>query len=736
MALIGKIREKSVLLVVIIGVALFAFILGDWRKITGASTEAIGYGTVYGEMVEPGKFEEANAKFQEQEQNQFAQQQREFTQKDQDAAADKAWNYVVENILFEKEYEALGIDVSENEFRSYLFGTDGFTVLPELAQNFTDSTTGMFNAKMLEKRIQEMEASSDAQVKKQWEESKKYYTDRRKQEKYFALVGQGLYVTKLEAEEEYFAQKEVKSVSFVVRRFSEIDDKEIRLTDSELQKYYEEHKNDKKYENRTSSRDVRYFDITVTPSKGDSAKFNREMNTLKGDFAKSTNDSLFVLKNSDNKVYTKSKLATAVPEDHPKAQQFQSYPKSMDTIFKAAKIGDIVGPYVSKENYVISKVIGFTPTRIKARHILLGTSQSKDAKLLATKKAQADSILKLLTKDNFGEYVNKFSDDQGSKAQGGVIDNFIEAEMVEEFASFCATQPIGKIGLVKSLYGYHIIEVMERDDAKLPLLASVQKVFKPSQETIDRKNTEVFNLVDKLMIKLGSKESVTDKVALFDTIAQQAGYFVRPMNIAEDNPKLYGFTTKYAEDKILKLAFNDDAQAGDLVDGPIKDKDRYIIAMVSAIKTKGVPNFEDVKEAMKRDLLDQKKADRLMNSMKKDKTLQAMAKRGNTEVLKAEVTFANPQLSGAGYEPEIVGALFSGLKKGQRTAPLKGKMGVYVVRIDKSTKAPAAAGNYKNERDQLIQALRGNFQGQLLGALKKKAEVMDNRRFLSASIRR
>ena len=122
MALIGKIREKSTLLVIIIGIALFAFIMGDWEKITGGSKDETGYGTVYGEMLDYKEYEEASLKFQEQDKTQFAQQQREYTQKDQDASADKAWNYVVETTIFEKEYEALGIEVSDGEFDSYLYG--------------------------------------------------------------------------------------------------------------------------------------------------------------------------------------------------------------------------------------------------------------------------------------------------------------------------------------------------------------------------------------------------------------------------------------------------------------------------------------------------------------------------------------------------------------------------------------------------------------------------------------
>ena len=347
----------------------------------------------------------------------------------------------------------------------------------------------------------------------------------------------------------------------------------------------------------------------------------------------------------------------------------------------------------------------------------------------------ADSLVKLITKDNFAEFVTKFSEDKGSVPTGGLIDNFIEADMVPEFATFCATKPIGYIGTVKSDFGIHIIEVLERDATTFPLLASVQKTFKASQETIDRKDSEVYSLLYELESKMSKKTEVKAKVELFDTIAIKAGYMVRPLSILEDSPKLYGFTTTLAEDKILKLAFSDESLAGDLSTAPIKDKDRYIIAMVSSIREKGVPTFEDAEVLMKRDLIEERKAQRFTNQLLKDKSLPAMAKRANTQVMKGEVTFANPQITGAGYEAEVIGALYSGLKDGQKTLPLKGKIGVYVVRIDKTTKAPTAA-NYNVERDQLLGAIKGNLQGQILSALKKKAEVMDNRRFLKAGIRR
>ena len=116
-----------------------------------------------------------------------------------------------------------------------------------------------------------------------------------------------------------------------------------------------------------------------------------------------------------------------------------------------------------------------------------------------------------------------------------------------------------------------------------------------------------------------------------------------------------------------------------------------------------------------------------MNQMTKTKDLNKLAKQGNTIVEEAQITFSNPSIGNTGYEPEIVGALFSGyVKNGQTTIPMKGKGGVYVIKVKATKKAPMNA-TYKEEREQLASMLKGNIQGMLMGALRKTAEVVDNR---------
>ena len=732
MAIIGKIREKSGLLVIIIGLALLAFILGDYQKGTNGTDDFIGSGTVYGEKIDEAKFQEDINKFQLSDSKEFQQQQREYTQKDQDASVDKAWNYRVETTILEKEYTALGLDVSQAEFDAYLYGTNGFAVMPDLEKGFIDSLTGKFSAKLLQKTIEKLQNSDKPEEQKSWAESKDYYMNKRKQEKYFSILNQGVYVTKLEAEQEYQAQNEVKSISYVVRRYSEIADEKIKISAAAIKAYYEEHKSEKKYENRNSSREVKYFDVTLKPSKKDSSDFDKGLKGTLAAFTAAANDSLFVSAFQGAKFYSTNRQATFRPEGDPKAKPGMTFPAAMDTIFKSASIGQIVGPYNDNGNVRIAKIKDFNTKICKVRHILIKAPKG-DVKKIAAAQGKADSIVKLLTKDNFGEYVTKFSEDEGSVSKGGVYEDFMDGEMVPEFSKFSTNEPIGKIGTVKTDFGIHIIEVMDRKEVKYPILAFVQKTLVASSETTQQIEDEVYDLLVKLDAKVTSVSDNKKKVELFDTIVSKAKYFARSLTIQENKPAVQGFQTSFAEDKILKLAFDNESVIGTMCSSPIKDKDRYVIAMLAVIHAKGIPAFEEVEKQMEAELIKEEKAKRFTVQMLK-KSLDACAKNGKTQVMKAEVNFANAQISGSGAEPEVIGSIFSGMKKGEKSLPLKGDAGVYVVRIDKITKAPATK-NHTKEKETLLAALKGNISGATRGALMTAADVVDNRRFQKAGIR-
>lgn len=733
MAIIGKIRDNGWLVLIVIGIALMAFIMGDWSKITGGNEPVYGLGTVYGEKVDDKKFAEAvniartNA----------IQQAQQSGQQPQEVDEARVWKSFVEEMLLEKEYEALGIEVSDDEFDAYLYAKAGFDPQAEFLNSpaFTDSITKAFSPKKLEARVNEMRESTEPEQVEAWKNTEEYYKKKRRQEKYFAILGQGIFVTDLEAKNEFLAANEKKSISYVVKRFRDLIDEDFEksATDAKLKAYFEKHKNDKKYQVKDNSRRIHFFEINVEPSEADIEKFNNELESLKQQFIASTNDSAFVTNrdNSELAFYTSGPYSTAIPKSHRKAQEgkYIVYPDGMDEAYKNAALGDVVGPYEYNGSKSMGKVIGFTSDSINARHILISVNEGDD---VAAKEAFADSLLEVVNDGNFADFAKKHSGDPGSGAKGGDLGDFFFGDMVPQFATYCADKPIGEIGMVQSQYGFHIIQVMERTGRKYPRLAVVQKTLKSSKETNKAIEEEAYNLLYKLDEKLAKITDPYKRVVRFDTIATRSDYFVRTLELKDDAPSFTNFNTRYAEDKLLDLAFEEDVEVGTLVNSPIKDKERYVIAIFAGKIEKGEPKFEDLKEVIKADYIKEQKVNKLKSQMKGKKLKDI---KGSGTVQTAEVTLANTQIAGAGYEPKVVGAVFAITKDGSRSLPIEGTSGVYVFKVDKTLKA-VPAKDYNAEKEKLASARIGQLQNTTRRALTELGEVVDNRRLFSTGVRR
>ncbi|MFK7785070.1 MAG: peptidylprolyl isomerase [Crocinitomicaceae bacterium] len=734
MAIIGKIRDNGWLVLIVIGVALMAFIMTDWSKMTGGNEPVYGIGTVYGEKVDDQEFNEALSIAK----TNAIQQAQQSGQQPQEVDETRVWKSFVEDLLLNKEYEALGIDVSDDEFDAYLYAKAGFSPQAEFMNSpqFIDSITKAFSPKKLEARVNEMRESSEPEQVEAWKNTEEYYKEKRKQEKYFDILGQGIYVTNLEAKDEFLATNEKKSISYVVKRFRDIaeEDFEKRASDKNLKAYFEKHKNDKKYQVKDKLRRLHYFEINIEPSEKDIEKFNRELDSLKQEFTTATNDSAFVTNKSNSELafYTSGPYSTAVPKSHRKAQEgkYIVYPDGMDQAYKDAVLGDVVGPYEYNGSQSMGKVIGFTSDSINARHILISVGEGDD---VAAKEAFADSLMGLLNSDNFADMAQKHSEDQGSAVKGGDLGDFFFGDMVPQFATYCADKPIGEIGKVQSQFGFHIIQVMERNGRKYPRLAVVQKTLKSSRETNKSIESEAYDLLYSLDETLSKVSDPYKRVTRFDTIASRKDYFVRTINLNENAPMFASFNTRYAEDKLLDLAFTEEIEAGTLVNSPIKDQDSYVIAVYAGTIDEGEPKFENIKEEIKADYIKELKVKRLKSQMK-GKQLKDIKGTG-VSVQTAEVTMGNTQLSGVGYEPKVVGAVFAITKDGQRSLPIEGTSGVFVVKVDKTLKA-APTKDYEEQKGKLSQAMKAQLQNTTRRALTELADVVDNRRLSNTGVRR
>lgn len=736
MALIGKIREKSWLLVAVVGIAMLAFILGDLEGIFGGGVQEdeYGIGTVDGVKIDENRYQTVINNVSNQiMQNKMQQNQGQpqpFDENDQKNAESQAWNASVSEITLNREMEKIGLVVDEIELENIMFGEDDFTPSAAIATApvFTDSMTGEFSGNLVRQYIENLENSPNPEAVGELQNLYDYIREYRREEKYASLLQRGVHATTLEAEEEYYAQKEVKNITYVYQNFTRVgEDKISEVTDEEIKAFYDENKHLKKFE-QEGSRKIAYFAINVTPSEEDSLNTMNRLNKIKKDFKKEKDDSAFVMRNSETKQFSSAPSAAAAPEGT--QGQMNTYPLSLADEIENGKPGDVVGPYVNQNFLAVSKIVDFIEVPLATvRHILLSASTDEEK---AVAKKKADSIMGVIrANNNFEEMVTEFSDDPGSVSTGGKYEDFTEGTMVPEFNDFSFNEPIGKMGAVTTDYGVHIVEVLERKTPKRPILATVNVSVGITKSSMDNANSIASSLIydlDDMMTGMNLKE----RAELFDSIARENGYNVRSVNVRDKDPRAQGFGQS-AEGKILRLAFEDGSKEGDLYSAPIRDGERIIVAYLESVKEKGIPPFENIKDRMRTEVRKNKQAEYLQQEMAGREDFEALAQEIAGRLETEGITFSSNNVA-VGREPVIVGTAFSGLIDGEYSIPVRGNNGVFVLRVDSTVEAPETT-DFSSEREQIKTQRRSSLLQQYRGALNESVEVVDNRKLRQYGIR-
>jgi peptidyl-prolyl cis-trans isomerase D len=724
MITIGKIREKSGLLIGVIGGAMVLYVLGQALSSAGRqSGESLSQGEIYGESVDATHLNELEEQFMNMQKQTAAQQQRAFTDKDAQEAADKAWNEYVRETLLNKEFASLGIEVNDAEIDAYMYGTDGFKPYQMLAQYFPDSVnrgqvdfkalkdfqTKAENGEQVQNGVDEYNQPVYFKYADFWAELRKEISESRKADKYIALLNQGVYVTKIEAQEAYKISKTIKNVSYIERPYGSKFDK-TEISDAELKAFYEKHKEDAKYEQK-ASRKISYIAFDIKPSAEDLAKGQEKMQQLKKEFTVAVNDSAFVMSNGETPSFDKN-ISYHVAMD---AGEPNSYPESIDSNIQHATIGQVVGPYADGEKVSLAKVLGFTDeNQAWVRHILI-TAGGQSALSFEAAQAKADSIVNVIkANNNFVEMVEKYSDDPGSNKNKGEYKWFPEGRMVPEFNDYSFKSPLNTIGTVKTSYGIHIIEVLGRRTAKLPHLAIVSKSVRPSESTIN-------DVEQKAKDFWSDADANPEK---FEDLAKKENYFLRPVNVFLEKPQIFGFSAT-AQSLALRFAFNKEAKLNDISD-PIKDGDRFVVMQISSIIEDGVPTLENARDIMEIDAKNDKIAQQFINEMKGTKDLQALSSKLNVPVKNGEVTFISGSINNK-MEPVVAGTIFANtLKDGQTTPPIQGNTAVFQVKVVETKPAPATKDYSEQQKDLMSREINTISRNAIL-ALIKFADVKDYR---------
>ncbi|MCF8257782.1 MAG: SurA N-terminal domain-containing protein [Flavobacteriales bacterium] len=688
---IGKIREKSTLLLIMIGGALLAFILGDLFSssnflVSGSQTEI---GVVAGEAIEGRDFE---ARVQQAIDNYKAQSgQTNVNATTTDQLREQTWNQLLRDIVMDREMEELGVTVTADEIYDMVQGNKPH---PQVVQAFTDPNTGQFDNAQVFAFLQRMD--DDPETKARWVRFEHDIAKLRRSEKYFNLIKKGLYTTSQEAGNDYAAKNSPANIRLVVKRYASVADDEFTVTDEDVKKYY--NANLKKYE-QEASRDVEFVTFNVDPSKEDIEKVQHWAEGVKGEFETAENDTLFVNRESDvkfNAMWT-AKGSLAV---------------NIDSVMFHAPKGYVHGPYRDGKALKLAKLIGvkMSPDSVKARHILITPN-----KYGPQTKTTADSIYELVKsrKEDFAALAGKVSEDPGSGAQGGDLGWFAEGQMVPSFNDACFDGKKGDIKLVQSQFGFHIIEVLDqKGKSEKRAVAVIQRNIEPSSKTYQ----VVYGQADEFARAVKSVES-------FDELVNDKGLDKRlAPNLKENDRTIAGLDSPR---EVVRFAFN--AKEGD-VSKVIEMGNTFVVAVLTAIRDKGNTPMSDIREELEAEVRKEKKAEHFIREFAAANAtdIQALADKMNLPVeVKENVSFSAASIPGLGREPEVIGTS-SVLAPGKLSGPVKGQQGVFVMVVDGRAETPAL-DSYAASARTLNASLSSRVDFEVLEALKKKADVKDNR---------
>lgn len=705
MATIGNIRKRSGLVLTLIGVAILLFLLSDNlnqnMSLFGDKIET-SVGVVAGEEVDAKYFESLRDRFMQNAKNQ--QNTSELTATQTMQVNNQTWETIVQEKILEKEFDDLGVTVSEEEISDAAFGNEPHAYLTQIGAFQNEEQK--YDKDKLRSFINGFdEVPPESQLI--WTNLVRDMKLDIQRNKYFSMISKGMYVSELEAKDDYFGKNQTGNIKFVRLKTSDLSDSTYAASDEEIKQYAIE--NDMVYEN--DERTINYVSFNIEPNAKDSAFAKSEAQRLAAEFETSQNPGAFARINSDGQVaedkfYEISELKTSglVPAD------------MLEDIF-SAEIGTVFGPINQFGAYTVIKVIDEEEnelTSYRAAHILKKPEESdepSDADTTAAMK-EARALLPQLRDGDFAEIAKKESDGP-SAANGGDLDWWQTGRMVPAFQNAVESMEKGELKVVKSRFGAHVIK-MTHDPIKVKRkIAIIEKKVVPSQETERAAYAKAAEFWDKARTAQAFVDATID-MDLNVGIAE---------NLKSSDVSIPGLGEART---VVQWAYRQ--KSVDAISDIMTLPDRYLVALVTEIRVKGDLHITGNETDISQKIIRKKKLADLENKMAGAYTdnLETIASNLGVEVETAEnVGFSSPIIPQLGNEPKVTGAVFS-LNDGEVSDVIVGSEGVYVIQTEgfSEVEEPESYADYKTN---LQSSRSAGSQFNVLNALKKKANVVDKR---------
>ena len=689
MAILSKIRERSMFLIIIIGLALFAFVLdpstlGDFFD----SSKVNQVGEINGESISLQEFTGELEAYKQQVGNGVTEMQ----------ASKNVWDNIVRKKIYQNQLSEAGITVGEADVWNEVINAPSVKDNPQF-----QNEVGFFD----EVKFKQFLADTKLNNPEMWGAWSNYMTqirDNGSRNTYNNLVTAGLGASLKEGESQYFADNTKLTSQFVFVPYTSIADSLVSVSKGEIESYIKANSNDFKVE---ESRDISYVQFNIAATTEDENAIKASVSELIEDFKNTSNESVFLSENDSD---------TSIDDSFKFQKEINATVAS--EIFKGAK-GDVFGPYKEQGYFKISKITDVTsmPDSARASHILIPFlgAQRVAADVTRTQdeaKVLADSILNVVkrNKNKFEDLAKTMSSDLGSGAKGGDLDWFTYNRMTPEFRDFVFEGSTGDIDVVETPFGFHIIKIDGQKNNQTAL-----KLATYSRQIIASEATEnaIFQKSEQFALA-SSKENK------FFEVAKENNYVTKPaigLKVLDENVPGLG-----NQRQIISWAFSNDTKPGDFKRFDLEGS--HVVAFVTAKTEKGLMSAAKATNTVKPILVNQKKA-KLIADKFNGSTLADIAKENNTNVRNASgINLKSPTLSGAGSEPMVVGAMYNAeINKVYKN--IEGNRGVYAFAVT-NKELPTALPNYETTRKSIAES-RKTKTFAIYEAIKNAADVEDYR---------
>jgi peptidyl-prolyl cis-trans isomerase D len=697
MGTLGKIRNRSGLLLTVIGFAMLAFILGDFMQ----STRSSGSGTLYvgellGEQILIQTFEktvdQGIENWKTQNPNQIVNQSVISSVRNQ------AWAQLTRELIMDDEYIKLGIGISDDEWMERI---SGLNVHPEVSKipAFQDPNNGRFDRTKVLAYLQQVEKDETGASVNNWLSFQDYLINVIRNEKYDKLVEKGVYINSEESKISYNEGTQITTYNYISLPYSMIEDSLVELSDKEIKNYYNKNKNDYSQE---KSKNIDYVVFNVVPTKGDDLETRASLNDLKSDFVNYDDYLTLVRRNSDN--------ARAVFNFNKKEDFVQD---SAFSLLVDNNVGTVIGPYKSNPStYRISKLVDvqMRPDSVQARHILISPSQ--EITIDSAKSIIFDLKRQVENGKDFGSLAQSRSDDKNSAIMGGELGWFVEGAMLEQFNEACFTSLINELKVVETQYGIHLIQVMNKSRSNKKFkIAYIDRNISASTETYNNYYTQAAQFVS----------SVNSDNDSFDTISMNENLVKRSdVKVVTSKENIIGLPNSRSIVKWMNKA-----SLGDISE-VFEFDNSYVVAKITKENNSEYIPLSEVENKVKQSLRSEKKYKKLVKRLGDYSSLEEISETMNINIVrdkKAQMSLLS--VDDLGYAPELIGTIYA-TEIGAVSDPIKLNNFLSVVSVV-SQDAYRSEGDFTAERNSLLEKIKNYTTTTSFKALETDADVLDNR---------